>query len=301
VQDKLLATDRLLKRIARLRERISVARRLGFPMPLRRMRWDGTLRALDAIWVGGYVKTVSGEFVYLPAPLDFQARRFLKGEDQIPGPMLRHLPPGGVAFDVGANLGEWTLAMARAAGPDGRVFAFEPNPVIADALIRTLNINNLRQVELHRCALSSVNGTADFILSRANGGESRLGKALPSDGAASVPTRTLDSVVEQSKISRLDLIKIDVEGHEHFVLEGAVKTLIRFQPAIVIESGHESAVDREAAAKLLETTGYAEGTVLVDNSAFPITLADYRNATGACAGIGSQNIFLLPAGRSRTV
>ena len=301
VQCEISVTERLLKGIARLRDRISIARRLGLPLLVRRRRWNAAIRALDRYWMGGYVKTISGDLVYLPAPLDFQAKRFLKGEGRVSSSVLRHLPPGGVAFDVGANLGEWTLAMARAAGAGGRVFAIEPNPAIASALAQTLDINDLQQVELHRCALSSVSGTADFILSADSSGESRLGTALPGERAVSVRTRTLDSMAEQAGITRLDFIKIDVESHEHFVLEGAAKTLSRFQPGIVIESGHESGEDRIAIARLLETAGYVAGAVLVDNGALPVTLADYLNGTGACCGKGSQNIFFLPVSRQRTL
>jgi FkbM family methyltransferase len=301
VPNEILITDRLLKRVVRLRDQVAIARRFGIPMPFRRARWNAAIRALDARWSGGYVKAVSGDFVYLPAPLDYQAKRFLKGEDQIPSPVLRHLPKGGVAFDVGANLGEWTLAMAHATGASGQVLAFEPSRVVADALVRTLEINSLNQVTPYCCALSSKNGMAEFILSTVSNGQSRLGKALPSEGAVSVPTRTLDSVAEQAGITRLDLIKIDVEGHEHYVLKGAANTLFRFQPAIVFESGHESAGDREAIATLFETAGYTAGAVLVDNGALPITLAEYRDATGACGGAGTQNIFLLPASRRQAL
>ncbi len=284
---------RLIKRVVRFREQVATWRRLGLPMPFRRARKNSLLRDLAAHWTGALAPTVAGDLVYLPAPLDFQALRLLFGEGGAPPPALNRLPPGGVAFDIGANLGEWTLPLARAAGPGGRVLAFEPNPTVADALARSLRIGGLRQVTLHRAALSDSEGTAPFIVAAGNSGESRIGAAA--DGSEiQVRTRLLDAVAAEAGLARIDLVKIDVEGHERKVLEGGRATIERFRPALVVEIGHETGEDRAALADLYESLGYAAEAVLLDEGALPASLADYRAARGACAAVEPRNLMLLP-------
>ena len=252
------------------------------------------MQAMRQDWRGGYVLTDAGELAYLPAPLEFQGERVLfYGLGAHPG-VLGFLPSGGVAIDIGANLGEWTVALAKAVGPGGRVLAFEPNPLIADALARTLRINNLAQARVLRLALSNRDGSAHFLVSRGNSGESRLGEARPGMDGFDVRIRRLDDIVAEKDLVRLDLVKIDVEGHERWVLEGAEESLRRFRPAVIIESAHEGAEERAAIAGFFERLGYDLVAVLHDFGALPTDFNDYRAAAAACAGTEARNLLLLP-------
>jgi FkbM family methyltransferase len=285
---------RALKELARFRRRVRAARELGIPMPFRRWRRKSLEARLRGLWRGAYVQTDGGDLAYLPPPLEFQAMRILFGGFEAHPAAVGFLPEGGIAIDIGANLGEWTVPLARKAGAAGKVLAIEPNPVIAEALGRTLVINNLTQATVLDVAVSDRAGSAELMLNPASSGESRLGQPTSGQPSVTVPTRRLDDLMAERGLERLDLVKIDVEGHERQVLEGAKATLGRFQPALVIESGHERGDDRTAIADLLERLGYALVAVLHDQGALPATVPDYRAARGACAGTEAHNLLLLP-------
>jgi predicted O-methyltransferase YrrM len=66
---------------------------------------------------------------------------------------------GGVAIDVGANIGAHTLTMAKCVGPQGRVLAFEPNPLVRQVMVRNLALNGITQVDVFECGLGSARGS----------------------------------------------------------------------------------------------------------------------------------------------
>ncbi len=163
-------------------------------------------------------------------------------------------------IDVGANLGEWCVPLAKAVGASGRVLAIEPNPSVADALSVTLRINNLTQASLLRLALSDREGDGMLHVDPAHSGLSHLSD----DAGMAVTLRRLDAIVAEAALTRLDLVKIDVEGHERAVLAGAGETLRRFRPTLVFESGHEGLADRAAIAAQLAEHDYDIVAVLHD-------------------------------------
>ena len=294
----LSTTARLLKAVYRFRRQRDLARALGLPIPFRRRRKAALVARLQRNWPGGYAVSVAGDLVFLPQPLEFQALRILFGGPGAHPAALGFLPAGGIALDIGANLGEWTLPLAKAAGAEGRVLAFEPNPAIAQALGRSLRINNLVQAAVVEVALSDRDGTAELRPDRENSGATRLAAAAEGGKTVTVRTCRLDRLAAEAGLGRLDLVKIDVEGHERRVLEGAMVTLDRFHPALVLESAHESAEDRAAIADLLARLGYAPAAALCDGGALPASLDDYRARRGACAGSEAHDLLWLPRRRA---
>lgn len=133
--------------------------------------------------------------------------------------------PGGAAADVGANIGLHTLALARAVGPQGRVYAFEPEPGPRGQLQKMAALNGLRWVELHDSALGARAETMVFNISPVIGHSSLY--ALPEEDGEGrqirVQVRPLDEVVEPGL--SLDVVKIDVEGAELDVLAGMARVL----------------------------------------------------------------------------
>ena len=152
----------------------------------------------------------------------------------------RYLPSGGVAVDVGANVGLMTLAMVKAAGSGGRVIAVEPDPNVYERLSQNLRLNGLEGVLLYRCALGATPGQGTLHCpapGAVNSGcatfASKTQASLSVD--LEVPIRTLDQLVEQERLSRLDLLKIDTEGWDFFVLKGGEKSIGAFRPVILFE------------------------------------------------------------------
>ena len=100
---------RLLKRLYRFRE---WRQRRGLDRLFARQRKAALLGALRRAWPGGYILTDTGELAYVPAPLDGRGERLMFYGFAAPPAALVFAPPGGVAIDVGANLGEWSVPPA---------------------------------------------------------------------------------------------------------------------------------------------------------------------------------------------
>jgi FkbM family methyltransferase len=139
----------------------------------------------------------------------------------------------------------------------------------AKALEATLRANALRQAEVIRCAVGDHDGSVEFSMpvvtsARTDTGTARIGAADCGHEALSVPLNSLDSLIGKRGPRRVDLIKIDVEGHEKQVLDGAETTLSQFRPAMVIETGHEASGDRQAIHDRLRDLGYRMLGILLD-------------------------------------
>ena len=150
--------------------------------------------------------------------------------------------PGDVVFDIGANIGAHTLGLARSVGPAGRVYAFEPADFAFAKLQANLALNPEldsrtfpRQILLSATAAEPVETEiyASWPLRAANGVHPKhRGMLVTTKGAA---VDTLDLFARREGIERLNLIKMDVDGHELPVLQGGLETLKRFRPILVME------------------------------------------------------------------
>ncbi len=138
--------------------------------------------------------------------------------------------PDTVCIDVGANIGYFTcLAASRiGTGGRGRVIAFEPNPKLADLLRRNLQINwSMAPVTFHQCAVADAPGSVQLHVpegAAANGTLSRRPNTEPGD-SLTVDAVRLDDVIARDLV--VDVLKIDVEGHEYGVLRGARDVIAR--------------------------------------------------------------------------
>lgn len=137
-----------------------------------------------------------------------------------------------VVFDVGANIGNHTLSFARHAD---RVYSFEPIPDIFSVLNQNIHQNNLSNVTAINCALSDSQGNADIFIIADNVGASSLEQRTSETNTITVSKKCGDDVIRELALDKLDLIKIDVEGHEIFALQGLMESIKKFQPIIVME------------------------------------------------------------------
>ncbi|HLM66817.1 MAG TPA: FkbM family methyltransferase, partial [Longimicrobium sp.] len=136
----------------------------------------------------------------------------------------QHIRPGGTVLDVGANVGYYTLLASVLAGDAGRVHAFEPEPRNAEFLRRHAAINRRANVTVRQAAVSDRAGTARFDFGSGSG-TGRLAHA----GAIEVRTLRLDDYCTEHGLAPT-AVKIDVEGAEVAVLEGARGMLERYRP-----------------------------------------------------------------------
>ena len=131
--------------------------------------------------------------------------------------------PGMKVLDIGANAGFYTLAFSRLVGPAGHVWAFEPFAENAANVLRHLALNEIRNVTLIQAAVADVPGLAGFAIAASNS----MGSLAATTGQYAVPTIALDALVEEGVIPVPDIVKMDVEGAESRVLEGARRLLNR--------------------------------------------------------------------------
>lgn len=142
--------------------------------------------------------------------------------------------PGDVAIDVGTNLGEVLLNLARMAGPEGRAIGFEANPTTYQRAVRNIALNPHVTAEVHPLGLGDREGALDFG-SRTAGNSGADSILSVGSGKLKVPVIRLDTFVADHGIERVDVIKIDTEGFDLRVLKGAESTIERFAPKLFVE------------------------------------------------------------------
>jgi FkbM family methyltransferase len=172
----------------------------------------------------------------------------------------RILSRGKTFIDVGAAFGIYTLVASKLVGRTGRVIALEPTALSFEVLRQNIALNNLTNVLAFPVAMSLNRGRACLYLGPEPGSNS-LGKDCSLKQATEeICTESLDNMVLQTSVGRVDAIKIDVEGAEELVLRGAEKTLTSMRPVVIFEVYPEAAVRLglapNGAWKLLERLGY---------------------------------------------
>ncbi len=156
-------------------------------------------------------------------------------EDEIK--FLRHLlQPGQKVIDIGANYGVYALSMAKAVGPTGQVWAFEPGSSTAGLLAEGIAANGFAQVTLVQSALSSASGTAQLSLSP----HSELNAlvhdlAETTEETETVSLVTLDECLETYCWQDIEVVKIDAEGEEANILKGGERFFAWLSPLVQYE------------------------------------------------------------------
>ncbi|MEY2838515.1 MAG: hypothetical protein RJB60_814 [Pseudomonadota bacterium] len=163
----------------------------------------------------------------------------------------RVLSAGGKAIDIGANFGVYTLSMAQCVGPKGSVWAYEPASSTADALSASVALNGFSQVSVERCAVSSAPGKAQLQL-QDNAELNALVRDATSVGRTeTVPLVTLDDEMKRHDWAGLDFIKIDAEGEELGIIQGAHRFLAELSPLVQFEIRDDTTVKLDVVAAFM--------------------------------------------------
>jgi FkbM family methyltransferase len=146
--------------------------------------------------------------------------------------------PGTVAIDVGANVGMFTVPLALAVGPSGRVLTIEPSPDNVERLERNLDLNSLENVMVEPIAVGDKAGRLVLQLANDPGFHStaEIAESRSVDESLMVKAETLDQVWLRAHAPNVTFIKIDTEGSEDAVLRGAEQILRTCQPALLVEA-----------------------------------------------------------------
>lgn len=135
--------------------------------------------------------------------------------------------PGMNVINIGANIGYFTLLLARQVGPKGKIFSFEPTATTAKFLQKNIDANGYKNVEVHIKAVLNKNGISDFWVggSSVHNWVSELKtQSYPLYNRVQVETITIDDFLKNKDL-QIDFIMMDAEGSEKYILEGMKKTL----------------------------------------------------------------------------
>jgi len=232
----------------------------------RRVRAGRASRALLRTASGWYARApvpIAGGIGHLlvvstaDLPLDHaHAGLIVRGtlEPPVQEALRRLLAPGDVFYDIGANVGFFTLLGARLVGPAGRVVAFEPVPWCARAVGNNIELNEFGHAQIRAEAVGDADGIARLLVV----GEASwshlesTGRHADVRDEIDVAVVALDSLVAAGTLPPPDVLKIDTEGAELQAIEGARATIARHRPAIVCEL-HDT---NEAFVALMDELGY---------------------------------------------
>ena len=149
--------------------------------------------------------------------------------------------PGNVVYDLGANVGFYSLLASHLVGPSGKVFSFEPLPRNLALLEKHIVRNRMSNCTITAAAVSDHSGTACFE-AQCNPHKTKLSPT----GHITVRLVSLDELVASGEISPPDVIKCDIEGAEFDAIQGARATLSRYRPKILLALHGRRFVNRVA-------------------------------------------------------
>lgn len=184
-----------------------------------------------------------GRYLYLTGEFDRSIFEVLQA----------HALPGDVLLDIGANVGYMSACFLQNV-PGSRVVAIDPQPEIVDLLRANLEPFGGR-AQIAPVALSDRNGESAFSIDPLNRGASRL--VAPGSGSVTVETWTPERLIEAYGIDRINIIKMDVEGHEETVFKAMDATIARFRPRLILfEDKTDKAAPAGTIGARLKVLGY---------------------------------------------
>lgn len=154
----------------------------------------------------------------------------------------KYLTLGNNFIDIGANLGYMSINASKIVGPKGKIISFEPDNTIYNLLENNIFLNNVENIKLNKIGLSNYNGEASFNIATESGLSRLENKNNNLEGLilqtkTTIKVNTLDSYILDNNLTNLKIhmIKIDVEGHELNILQGAINLLKDSKPIIILE------------------------------------------------------------------
>lgn len=197
----------------------------------------------------------------------------------------------GVFLDVGANQGEFSIAAARIA-QRGKIIAFEPVSEYQERLVENIRLNDFENVQVIFAALGEKAGSFPIYDQQENFADGTRNEGLPTlfatgsrrDAREMVPVKKLDDVLSELRISRVDVIKLDIEGAEWIALRGAANTLASCRPTLILEIGRgtcrAAGYEPEALVEWIAGLNYRIEKIIGDGKTIPINQAlldDFQN------------------------
>lgn len=206
--------------------------------------------------------------------------------------LQQHTTPGAYCLDLGANIGFYALKLAKWAGPNGHVTAFEANPVLVKRIEQNCALSNLGNVEIvPQAVLVQPANTIRFYIS-SNPELSSVSHHASVVQEVEVETTSIDAYIARNNWQRLDVIKSDIEGYDCAALLGGRKAIARWRPFIAFEYSYDTDPETAGAVfDMLAENGYTLRMLVLKTGS--LTTFDWQQGTG------SVNVICFPPGRSR--
>ena len=202
---------------------------------------------------------------------------------------------GDIVFDIGTNIGETLLNFAKIVGTKGFVYGFEPDAENYTNVQKNISLNTFKNIHVFNQGVSDKKETVKlFCVEPHNRGMNRiLDDSVENNDYSftTIETDTLDSIVKENGITKVDFIKIDIEGHETHAIKGAVQTLKRFKPVLFIEIGYTRIISKKTTPnELIAILEDLEYSIFHSQTNEKIT----RSYDFSYVGDGSIDVFALP-------
>lgn len=160
--------------------------------------------------------------------------------------LSEHIKPGFVCYDIGAHIGYLAFVMAKHAGKDGQIYAFEPRPLNLLYLQKHIKINKIDNILVFDFGISDKRGELRFTANTGSG----TGH-ISEDGNITIHVESMDELIAEKGLRPPDFIKMDIEGGELNALQGAAETLKKYHPILLI-STHGDEIHQQCMALLVE-------------------------------------------------
>lgn len=222
-----------------------------------------------------------GDFsMYVDAHDTLQITGSGKFEDTETQAILSYVKKETIMLDIGANMGFYSIRVGQKA-INGKVYAFEPDPGNFAILKKNLTLNKLTNVITYNAALSDKKGTMRLYKHPFNVGDYRLYNDGDFKEYVDVPTLRIDDTIRE----RVDLIKIDVQGFEYFVLKGGYSLLEKYKPIVISEFWPRGLYNSGAAPadylSMMKTLGYSVSQI--DDEKKVVIKTDYETLAAESA------------------
>ncbi len=215
---------------------------------------------------------------------------------------LEHLKDDMTLVDVGANIGLYTCLGLASPEHTGRIVSFEPHPESLEYLRQNISSNKGDQeVVLVESAAAESNGEMTLYINPENKGDNRLYPANELEAATTIQTRSIDSVCDEHGITSIEFLKIDVQGAEHGVIKGGMKTLTNSTQCVLMtefwpEGIRAAGGQPEQYAEDLQSLGFelhefAKGELRAFDAASAIARLTGRKYTNLIGKKGDGGIF----------
>lgn len=140
---------------------------------------------------------------------------------------------GDVVVDAGANIGYYTLLLAKLVGNTGKVYSFEPNPSSFNILRKNIKKNGINNVQSFDVALCDNNGHGKLYINDYNKGDNRIYRIDDKQDGITIKNASLDQIIPPHE--HVDFIKMDTQGAEVLILKGMKRILKNYRPMMIIE------------------------------------------------------------------